>query len=434
MQKSTLKSFNFSNKIKVNFDGGELSSDTGLLLIHEFCEQFGVKELLKQYLPENRDGDFIHDKPEIIYEEIIRIIAGYPTNNAVKFLKEDPVYQKIHDNKIASSPTCCRLEKDFSFEDVKQLQRIQEALIDQTYEIEKPEEVWLDLDTTYDPASPKLYGAKFNTHYQQVGFAPLVCFDGKTKDFIKGYLRPGNMYCSKKASHFLEPILQKYKKLGIKIKVRNDSGFACPKLYRICEKYNATYYTKLKMNAVIKRHFEEVILTDEVMKNREEVFAEFRYQAGSWKKERRVLCRVQWNQDQLFPVCSAIVTNDEKCTSEDGFDFYNGRAGIENNIEEGKNGFSWDHLSHKSFESNAVRFQIFLTAYLITQLFRRLCMTKETRIFTINTIRIMLLKVASKIVKNSRSFIFKCASGFPFQKLFQTVLENIQNLPSFAPG
>ena len=160
--------------------------------------------------------------------------------------------------------------------------------------------------------------------------------------------------------------------------------------------------------------FEEVILTEDIMKNREEVFAEFRYRAKSWKKERRVLVRVQWNQDQLFPICSAIVTNDENCVSENGFKFYNGRAGIENNIEEGKNRFSWDHLSHKSFESNAVRFQIFLTAYLITQLFRRLCMTKETKILTINTIRIMLLKVASKIVKNSRSFIFKCASGFPF--------------------
>ena len=259
-------------------------------------------------------------------------------------------------------------------------------------------------------------------------------FDGKTGDFIRGNLRPGNDYCSKKTAQFLEPVLQKYKKMKVSIKTRMDSGFACPKVYKMCEKYEAKYYIKLKSNAVIKRKFTDEILTDEVLKERKEVYTEFEYQAGSWEKPRRILARVQWKGDELFPVCTAIVTNDEDCPSEDGFEFYNGRAVIENSIQEGKEGFSWDHLSNQSFESNAVKFQIFLTAVLLNQLFRKLCLPEKHKTKTIQTLRTQLIKVAARAIKGSRKLIFKCSSCFPFQELFLRVLNAIQALPQFGFG
>ena len=94
-------------------------------------------------------------------------------------------------------------------------------------------------------------------------------------------------------------------------------------------------YIKLKNNALLKRKFEE-LLTDKIIRNRESGWSSFSYQAKSWKHPRRVLGRIQWSEGQLFPVCSAIVTNDEACTSEDGFQFYNGRAGIEDSLRKGK--------------------------------------------------------------------------------------------------
>jgi len=143
MQKSKPASFNFSTK--VNFKGGKLSSDSGLLLIHEFCEQFGVQECMKELFPETRKGSFKHSKSEILYQEFIRIIAGYPSNNAASFLQHDPVFQAIH-REIASPSTCCRLEKEFTINDLKAFQVLQKKLLELAYEIEKPKEVLLDLD------------------------------------------------------------------------------------------------------------------------------------------------------------------------------------------------------------------------------------------------------------------------------------------------
>ncbi|WP_181406475.1 transposase, partial [Terrilactibacillus laevilacticus] len=38
------KSLNFNKRIKVNFDGGNLTSDSGLLLYKEFDEKIGLSQ------------------------------------------------------------------------------------------------------------------------------------------------------------------------------------------------------------------------------------------------------------------------------------------------------------------------------------------------------------------------------------------------------
>ena len=81
-----------------------------------------------------------------------------------------------------------------------------------------------------------------------------------------------------------------------------------------------------------------------------------------------------------------------------------------------------------------VKFQIFFTAMMITQFWRRLCFPEKQKTTTILTIRTKFIKVAAKMVKNGRDFIFKCASCFPFQEIFLRVLNAIQALPKFGFG
>ncbi len=107
----------FSSSISLNFLGGNLSSDTGLLLIDQFSKKIGLQNLLEKYFPDNRIGSFEHVKKDILYQEIIRIIGGYASNNRAFALQNDPVFKEIH-GKIASSSTCCRLEQTFSFKDM----------------------------------------------------------------------------------------------------------------------------------------------------------------------------------------------------------------------------------------------------------------------------------------------------------------------------
>ena len=48
-----------NRQIKINFDGGDLSSDAGLLLIKEFISKLGIDTLLKKRL-----------KPMILYSSL----------------------------------------------------------------------------------------------------------------------------------------------------------------------------------------------------------------------------------------------------------------------------------------------------------------------------------------------------------------------------
>lgn len=425
--------------VSVNFEGGEISGETGVILFHEFCEAIGVQKLLEKYLPEERIGRFLYQKPDILYQELLRIISGYTSNNTAFFLQNDPVFSLIHkETGVASSSTCCRLEQSLDIPDLKNFQKLQKELRRKTYTLEKPKEVILDMDTTYDVASEALHGANFNTHYQKTGFSPLVCFDGKTGDMIKGDLRPGNTHCSKKSEHFLLPLLKEYKRDGIEMFVRGDSAFGKPEIYEYCERYNALYFIRLKMNIKeLKEAFEEKVrsLDDKALemlqKTNGEIYFDTYAKAASWSKKRRCLARIQWFQNQLLPQYSAIITNDEEIDPKTGFEFYNQRATIENAIEEGKNGFSWDHLSHKSFNQNRAKFQVFLLASQIVNFFKRFCIPTQKEKSSIQTIRVLLLKVAAKVVKGGRKIFLKCASSFPFQELWKKTLENIQLLKHF---
>ena len=51
-------SFESNRKIKINFDGGDLSSDAGLLLIKEFVSKLGIDKLFSQSFKTNDSALF----------------------------------------------------------------------------------------------------------------------------------------------------------------------------------------------------------------------------------------------------------------------------------------------------------------------------------------------------------------------------------------
>ena len=68
-----------SNKnFRVNFDGGNLSSDGGLLLLQEFYHKFGVKELLRKQFRTTDSASFrIHKDHENLLQMLYQITGAY---------------------------------------------------------------------------------------------------------------------------------------------------------------------------------------------------------------------------------------------------------------------------------------------------------------------------------------------------------------------
>ena len=72
-----------NRKIKINFDGGDLSSDAGLLLIKEFVSKLGIDKLFSQSFKTNDSALFrYHTDKENLLQMIYMIIAGYFEDNA----------------------------------------------------------------------------------------------------------------------------------------------------------------------------------------------------------------------------------------------------------------------------------------------------------------------------------------------------------------
>ena len=102
------------------------------------------------------------------------------------------------------------------------------------------------------------------------------------------------------------------------------------------------------------------------------------------------------------------------------FQFYNDRGECENRIEEFKNGFAADRLSCHRFRANAFRLLLHSFAYNLVNLFR-LHLPLSLRSAQIETLRTQLFKLGARIRQTARCVRIHLASGWPFQRLFQTV-------------
>ena len=182
-----------NRQIKINFDGGDLSSDAGLLLIKEFVSKLGVDKLLGKTFKTNDSASFrYHTDQENLLQMIYMIIAGYFQDDASDELTNDPVFKSILEkNALASQPTVSRFFNRMDEETLSQLLAIGRMLRKKIYRIQMPQAVILDLDSTLLEAYGKQEGRAFNFHYQSNGYHPLVCYDGMTGDLIKIQLRDG---------------------------------------------------------------------------------------------------------------------------------------------------------------------------------------------------------------------------------------------------
>ena len=80
-----------NRQIKINFDGGDLSSDAGLLLIKEFVSKLGIDKLFGKAFKTNDPALFrYHTDQKNLLQMIYMIIAGYFEDDASDELTNDP--------------------------------------------------------------------------------------------------------------------------------------------------------------------------------------------------------------------------------------------------------------------------------------------------------------------------------------------------------
>lgn len=430
------KRLNFNKNIKINFEGGNLTSDAGLLVYKEFDAKIGFSKTIKKHFNPNDDTKFrIHSNDDILIQKIYQHIAGYHTDDNADELKNEPVFKTILNKEILpSQPTLSRFNNRLDIDSIKDFRIINEKLMDSVYSIEKPKHILIDIDSTNCTTYGKQYGSNYNSHYSSNGFHPLVAFDGLTGDFLKAELRAGNVYTSRNVTSFVGPIISRYKKKYKELTriVRADSGFSTPKLFELLEENDTLYAIRSKayktLYTLAKGITEEMdYLVSKNTFDYKVTYGEFFYKAKSWTEGRRVVVKIEKPEGQIGYNYTFVLTN-MKSSPKDVIKFYSNRGTMENFIKESKNGFAFNCLSSTNYLANANKLQISLLAYNFNNWFRRLVLASSMKTNRMETLRSKMLKIAGRITTSARYITFKLCGSCPYKHQVLDTLKRIDNL------
>ena len=426
---------NFNPRMKLNFDGGNLTSDAGLLLYKEFDHKIGLSDAVQNLLVV-QDPVLHRDHPnsEVVLQKVYQHIAGYHTDDHADDLAVEPLLTALFGKeRLASQPTLSRFFEKADIATAKSLESVNDTLQQRVYTLQPQRQFVFDLDSSGFAAYGNQYGANFNAHYQQHGFHPLFCFDGLTGDCLRAELRAGNVYTSRQVARFVGPILTRYEKWAPSalIVIRGDSGFAVPGLFDLVEAKGHQYVIRLKSNArlqSIAQAMADPLMNSKNLHKREVYHREFMYQASSWDKPRRVVVKMERPAGELLFQFTFIVTN-LALQPKNVVRLYAKRGHMENFIKEAKNGFACGKMSSTDFASNAVKLQIAMLAYNFNNWFRRLCLPEKLQSSRMETLRHQLVKIAGKLVYSGRYWTWKLCSSCVYRKEFIQTLYNVARLP-----
>src|SRR6266545_6723580 len=143
-------------KVSVGFDGGQLSSDAGVLLLRGAEKKLGLAKRLASCIRDRRKPDRIeHPLEEMLRLRMFAIAAGYEDADDCDSLRHDPVFKMAvgrlpeDGDPLCSQPTMSRLENAPSKIEIA---RLMAAMVDQFCESyrRQPASIVLDIDDTCD--------------------------------------------------------------------------------------------------------------------------------------------------------------------------------------------------------------------------------------------------------------------------------------------
>lgn len=419
-------------KIEADFNGGEVSSDGGILFLREVEREVGLIGRIGEVLRDRRHPGYVkHQFIQLLKQRVFQIICGYEDGDDSDELRHDPVLkmtcERLPDEKpLASQPTMSRFENGLSRTD---LYRIAEVFLDifiESYE-EPPEAIILDIDDTDDPTHGHQQLALFNAFHNNYCYMPIHIYEGKSGKLITTVLRPGKRPTGEQIASILKRVVKKIREAWPEVGVllRGDSYYSCPAVYEFCEEYEIKYVFGFKPYKPLKEKAKKLVEEAEKRYAREKqpvkIFSEFFHQAKSWPQPKRIIVKVEYNA--LGQNVRFIVTDLEHWNRRFIYaTVYCGRGGAELFIKEHKNHLLSDRTSCSRFEANQFRLFLHSAAYVLLHAFRRLHLKgSQWARAQFSTIRLKLIKIGARVRQLKTRIKIHLPTSFPYKQELQKI-------------
>ena len=417
-------------------DGGDITSDAGLLLVSLADEKLGLTEAMANALDDHRDQNKVeHSVIEMERERIYAICQDYEDANDLDTLRHDPALKTAckrlpqTGEALASQPTISRFEnmpgaKDQARMAIRMAQRVISQLPART------RRVIIDVDPTEDPCHGQQEFEFFNGHYGCHCYLPVhihITGDDGRQRIIGSVLRPGNSGPTRGLYSALRIAISLVRERmpGAHIILRADSAFGVCDVLDFCEDMGIDYILGMKGNSVL-HDLSASVQMDACLKYKWEgngcrEYGSVSYKAGSWRHDRRVVVKAEITQGELNP--RFVVTNLENLSDESAYEFYCARGEQENRIKEMKLDLASGRTSCHSFLANQFRLLLHTAACMLMGVLQESLAGTRFAKAQIGTLRTRLLKVGARVAQTARKIWFHLSSSFPAQDAWRRMYQ-----------
>jgi len=420
--------------VDLDFDGGLLSSDAGLMLLKDPDEQLGLTRALAAVLKDPRDPRRVHfTLHDLLKQRVLQIAAGYEDANDANTLRHDPIFKLLLDRlpdtgpPLASQPTLSRFENHVSRTELYRMARV---LVDQflaSY-ARPPQLIVLDFDDTEDPVHGAQEQARYDSYYGGYCFLPLHLYEGLSGRLITTIFK-AKRFTGTQMLSVLKRLVKRLRQAwpDTLLIFRGDSHFAYPEVMQWIEaQAQLSYVTGLTSNAVLQTLARDVVEQAKRAYERDggkiTRFHSTRYQAGTWSRSRRVVIKVEVSAQGVNT--RFVVTDMEHARTKVLYQhIYCARGQAENELKDHKRYLKSDRTSCHRFEANQFRLFMHSAAYVLLDTLRReVFKTAPWACATMETIQLHVLKLGARVQELTDRITISLPSSCPVASLVRRSL------------
>lgn len=393
--------------LTITFGTQSLTHYGGAYLLHRFLSRIGFKDAVAQRI-RLVQRNHRYSVGEMVLAALYPIMLGLERIETTQLLRQNGVFQYLTGlPRYPDATTLRRFLLRAAPAALPKLRALHDGLLARmTSRPHPPARLIFDLDSTV----LVVYGQQQRTAigYNPIkrgrrSYHPLLCFEGLSRDFWHGELRPGDVHCASGATELLAACFTKIPAGVGSVFVRADKGFYAHPLIEWLEAQRAGFVIVARLTTTIKRKLGRLRYQSA---SRGVEVAEFHYQPHGWGRPYRFVVVRRPQAEEPTPQLTLfklgryhyqVLVSNLSLRPLNLWRFYNDRAAVELIIKQLKGDYALGCIPCRHFLVNETYFHLLLLAYNLINWFKRLCLPAELHPATLESIRQKVLLMPAQL-------------------------------------